>query len=502
MRTNVLLFFYLIYSTLAIVVGQNNSPFFQNHTNPKYFSYLLNSNKVDVDFLLNQPYTIRELALKSVENPLDSTIKFNKNFTTHLRKSHQNDSEAGYFYFDIFAKTEFSLLENSFLDVYKIKPSVGYFFKNFSFFYAVDADSRYAKDSLYFGTIGKTQSENFARASDAWVKYENTYMRVLFGRLSKNYGLPYQKGLLWSDNSFSFDQFSFDLFNKKLKYSYSFARLEDMFGFDVRDTLEPASLKKRFFTFHRLDYRISKKLNVSVSESILFGGNDNVPMFQYLNPSNFFFLSKMSDRKSYEEPSANALLAFDVLYKPHSKVSLFGQLLVDDIDFTKSLRDKYPDRLGFAANLIVTDLFPLSSFDISYRRISNWTYNSFYTWGNYLYYGQSLGYPQHGCESISLVFDYFAWSPFVFSSKYSYERSRVQDLRSPFIAQKSNFPIGDVEKFQKVEIALSWVSSYALSVDIGAGVIQKMDKTPFLSNDVSFMLWSRVVFYNVLSRKL
>jgi hypothetical protein len=142
---------------------------------------------------------------------------------------------------------------------------------------------------------------------------------------------------------------------------------------------------------HRFEIAITPKIEIAFTETMLFGGENQNVIFQYINPVNFFYLSKLGERKGLEEDFGNSATSLEVFYKPISKVTLFGQFLLDDMDFTKALRAKYPDRIGFSAKIVLSDLWPRSQIYLKYNRISNWTYNSFYTWGNYIYYGRSLG---------------------------------------------------------------------------------------------------------------
>jgi hypothetical protein len=195
-------------------------------------------------------------------------------------------------------------------------------------------------------------------------------------------------------------------------------------------------------SLHRLELKLNPKLHIGLSESVIFGGRDNSPQLKYISPSSVFFLSKMNDRKNDLEGSANALMSIDILFKPTKKMTFYAQGLIDDIDFTKFLRSVYPDRLGILAKVIVSDPIPASQLSMTYAKISNWTYNSFYTWGNYTYYGKSLGYPQHGLEKLELTFNYFGMSSFMLNGRLGFEQYRRQALMAPFIAKKTAFPIG------------------------------------------------------------
>jgi hypothetical protein len=222
---------------------------------------------------------------------------------------------------------------------------------------------------------------------------------------------------------------------------------------------------------HRLEFSFSQKLKFAISESVIFGGKYQSLLFQYLNPVNIFYISKLSDRKGYEEGDANVLMSLEFLYKPVKRITIFTQFLLDDMDFTKKLRKQFPDRTGFSSKLVYSDPFPGSQIYLIYNRISNWTYNSFYNWGNYTFYGKSLGYPKNGVENLTVGLDVFRFSPFIIRLWAKKEREREQDLKSPFIAEKTSFPIGIPQKSSSVQAEAIWFPKSWINASISTEYI-------------------------------
>lgn len=342
----------------------------------------------------------------------------------------------------------------------------GYTYKGFQFFHRYRMDENYLHDTLYFGATGKLMQPVFGRTSESLLQWSNKSIRLFIGRLGHNLGLIDEPSLILSMNPFSYDQVGMAFTSSFLRFTTTFGRLEDKVSYDIRDTSINPSLSKRFLSVHRLEMSILKNLKIGLTESILFGGTDDIPMFQYLNPANLFFFSKMSDRKGYEERNSNPIIALEVLYKPLKPLTLFTQLMIDDMDVVKTLREKYPDRVGITAKAIYTDPFQGSQVSFTFTRISNWTYNSFYTWGNYTYYGKSLGYPGNGVERYCMSLDVFRFAPFIMKLNLIIESQRAQDLEAAFVAVKSEFPIGIPEKslgiqFNATYFPKSWVNVIA-----------------------------------------
>jgi len=318
----------------------------------------------------------------------------------------------------------------------------GYAYKNFGLYYRFETDQAFQNDTIYFGSTGKLQNPIYYRTSEAYLKWDIMNVSLFVGRSGINCGIMNEPSLILSDNPLSYDRGGMIFTNRVLRFTTFISRLDDMFGYDIRDSIPNYSWNKRYFSVHRFEISVTPKIEFAFTETMLYGGEDQNILFQYINPVNFFYLSKLGERKGYEEDYANALASFELYYKPVKKITFYGQFLIDDMDFTQELREQYPDRLGFTGKLVLSDLWPGSQIFMTYNRISNWTYNSFYTLGNYTFYGQSLGYPKHGDENIILGFDYFSLYPFIVSIHGKWERERNQDLQSPFIAEKTEFPIG------------------------------------------------------------
>jgi hypothetical protein len=434
--------------------GQVSQPYFQLDRHNLYIDYLINSGRILIPHPLNQPYRVNEL-LDSLPLP---KLKYDEHLTELLRHdlllfNIRQDSlprydrlvggaEAGNRMNNINNNFDNNLFGNVFLT---------YSYKNLEFYYRFDADEAFKNDEDYFGGTGKLEKPISARSGIAYLQWDSKFITLFAGRMLQNYGLNNESGLLISSNPFSYDQIGLQFTTRLLKFSSFFARLEDIYGYDIRDSVTTPYWNKRYMSVHRLEFSISQKLNLAISESVIFGGKSQQILFQYLNPINIYYISKISDRKGYEESNANVLMSLEMLYKPVNKITIFTQFLIDDMDFTKKLRRQYPDRIGFSGKLIYSDPFPGTQFYLKYNRVSNWTYNSFYSWGNYTFYGKSLGYPKNGVENLTAGFDVFRFSPFILRLLVKKEQEREQDLKSPFIPEKTSFPIGIPQKSSSLQ---------------------------------------------------
>jgi hypothetical protein len=493
----------LVFSVISIASsGQVFSPYYTNATYQKYLNYLIYSGKLKIEHPLSQPYGAIELgdSLPHDEHLHDSIRQFSAHihsFASALRADLKRryvspediKNENGNMIIGSEPGNRNNL--NSKINTNDFLGSVfsTYSFRNLGLYSSVTVDEAYRRDSLYFGSTGKLENKVVSRTDESYLQWQNRNFIFFAGRINRNLGSSGFGSLILSDESFSFDHFAFTFRNKILKYTSLFGRLNDIDGFDVRDSVAKYQWSKRFLTIHRFEISISKKIEIAFTDVILFGGKDAFPQFQYLNPVNFLFMSKMSDRKGYEEGNANALMCFDLYFKPSSHLTLFGQFLIDDIDIKKSLRKIYPDRLGYSAKVIYSDLFPASQIYLSYNRISNWTYTSFYTWGNYTYYGKGLGYPQNGSENLKLGFDVFKFYPFMFGLEVLEEQYREQELNAPFIAIKTDFPIGTPQNSFSVKLNTTYIPASFISANLS---------TEFVAfNNYGFIKSEKQSFFNI-----
>lgn len=221
-----------------------------------------------------------------------------------------------------------------------------------------------------------------------------------------------------------------------------------------------------------------------------------------MNPFVPFFLSKNNQRLSTEENIANVNSALEIYWKPYNRLTLYSQVLIEDIDFKEENRKKFPSRLGLSGKLILTDYF-INGLQLSagYNRLSNWTYNSFYTWGNYVYNNKSLGYPKNRVENFRADIDYFGKPPFIISSSVMYERSGVQDLSAAFIAEKTEFPLGVVQNNISIDLSVKYFPANYLNAEMYLQW-QKYDNYDYMVNKEKTNLTVGLSAHYYLNKKI
>lgn len=433
------------------------SPYFNIRYHYRFIDYALNSETISLNHILSQPFSSAELLHAIDERDRENNNKYwfdilKKDLNKYV--SHDSLTAA----WNAGVRPSFSFRRSSELSQGRPRLEVwGYYSLPYFVLYTDGAFDQNLKDDPDF--YGRLDNILIGRMNDAYVQFKYRGLQLFGGRLSRNLGTVTEPSLVFSSNPFSFDLYGFDLAGKFLKFSFYFTRLNDIFGFDIQEEEPTYRWTKRFFYLHRLELSLSRNLGVAVSEMVINGGERQGFLPFFLNPANLFRPAERNQQAG-EEKSANILYAAEAYWKPTPKVTIYGQFLLDDIDFTKELREEFPDRLGYSAKLVFTDLFADGTQIYAvYNRIDNWTYISFKSWENYIYHGKSIGFPNNAVENIKVGYDHFGYPPFIFSSFIKYERLGEQDWATTFDNTVRKFPRGVVQQMFNINLNIEYFRS-------------------------------------------
>lgn len=415
--------FILLFIPLTKSYCQNNDYYIDNEIFYKHFEYLINSKKIDVLHPLSQPYSVRQL--KQISSRKKNIVEcYSKKIVLNEIKKHNKKSKLIFpYHLKLSMENQEDICFNK-----KVKLGTGYTFKNITSEFDLEFNTIHKFDSLRFLSVGKLGNQILYTPKKAYMKFSKNNLELFFGRISRNFGYINEYSLINSNYSYPADHFLVNFYNKKLNFSFISTRLNDTFSYDSRDSTLNYNWNKRYFSLHRIEYNLNKKLIIALTESVLYGGNNQNLLPMYLNPVNFYFLSKLNDDFVFEEKEANIMGAIDLFYNPNSKYSFYFQFLIDDIDFQSTLREQFPDRTGLTGIINLTDFFSNSQVSLKYKNISKQTYLSFYTFGNHTNFGRSLGYPKNGIEEFEISLDLFNISKLWLNIKYKHIKEISQNF--------------------------------------------------------------------------
>ncbi|HET9055816.1 MAG TPA: hypothetical protein VFN30_03105 [Chitinophagaceae bacterium] len=179
----------------------------------------------------------------------------------------------------------------------------------------------------------------------------------------------------------------------KFNYQNIFAELNPKF---IRsgDYLLP----KKYAAMHHLSINLKKWLNIGAFESVVFGRTNQLEL-GYLNPLIFY----RTIEGNIGSPD-NVILGFDFKANFAKKFQLYGQLLIDELNFKELRKDKtwWGNKFGFQLGGKYINAFNISNLDLqaevnivrpfTYSHYADITQNDFPV-ANYTHYNQPLAHP-------------------------------------------------------------------------------------------------------------
>jgi hypothetical protein len=445
----ILLILSLLISLPLFLIAQNHLLFLDNATFYSYIDYLINSGNINIEFPLQQPYSLKILDKNDRSTPI------NTYFINYLNEFYGNKNTTVGLHLH-------NATEKSHIWRFQYRGDFNFFYHNqyISFVNRTIVDSRYKNDPYYAGDLSEANHWLYGRVNDAFLDLKLGEFNLFVGRLSRNWGPITSLGLLVSNNPYTYDQIYFSYTHNRLKLSWIFAPLEDLQGIEYQpeDSIYVDwGVANKYINGHRLDIRIRDNFHLGLTEMAIYGGPDRRFELAYANPMTFYYGVQRNDKKGM-----NGLWLLDVFYKPSSKISLYGQFLIDDIivnnDPGVDDRARYPDRLGMqmsfrSGNLLLNGL----NLNLTYIRIWNRTYQSLRSWENYHYRGLGLGYPHAACKEVKFKIGYWGLFPLFIENKYTVGRYGNVSLQNIFPCKHESFPVKPVKNIQTNEFSLYYL---------------------------------------------
>jgi hypothetical protein len=154
----------------------------------------------------------------------------------------------------------------------------------------------------------------------------------------------------------------------------------------------------RYMAFHHASINIGKKFNLGFFESVVFSPKDSVNNntfdASYLNP--VIFLRPIEQQNG---SSDNALLGIDFKWNALKKISLYGQVVLDEFVLAEATSGKgwWGNKYALQAGLKYIDIAGVSNLDlqVEFNQARPYTY-SHNTSSSYSNYSQSLAHPMGG----------------------------------------------------------------------------------------------------------
>ena len=232
----------------------------------------------------------------------------------------------------------------------------------------------------------------------AFVTAEVAGIDIGVGRQFFDWDVGDSGGLILSDASPALDSVSLEGEFKSVRGTAVFAVLNRMW----HDDGATRYLARRYFGAHRVHWKPSDRVELSVSETILYGGDVRPMEWYYLNPLLPFYASQFnaSTESHPDFLDDNAMFGFDARWSPRWGWAIYGELVVDDYRYDPESND--PHALGWTVGLHRAGWLDRGEWRAEYTRVGRYTYTHLVQEQQYTHFGASLGDPA-GNDSDALV---------------------------------------------------------------------------------------------------
>ncbi len=291
------------------------------------------------------------------------------------------------------------------------------------------------------------QERGRASFDQGGINYRKGAFSIFVGRDELSWGADRQRGLLFSGSANNMDMLKIALGSDRFRFVSFQSRLRR-----GEDEQWPESMR-RFVSGHRLEVLVRPSLSLSISEAVIYGGENRAFEWVYLNPLTALYAEQWNSE--YED---NVLIAGDFAWLIPKRAEVRGELMVDDFQYDFSTEPH-----EFAAGLTLAAVNPMhpeaSMFGGSYYHVRNRTYGHYVDWNRFVFEGKVIGYPDGpDGDKLRLWISLALPDAMFWKLDYVYRRrgeSRATDTLER-VGSKVRFPSGVVETLRALGLDVSW----------------------------------------------
>ena len=168
--------------------------------------------------------------------------------------------------------------------------------------------------------------------TEAYLSYTpSNYFNFQFGH-GKNFIGDGYRSMILSDVTMPYTYFKINTTFWKIKYTNLWMWMQDV----RKELTEDGAFRQKYMAIHYLSWNVSKRLNLGFFETVIWDNvNDRGFDVTYLNPLIFYTAAEFSTGTR----AGNAFLGLTAKYKLKDEVTLYSQLLLDELrisEFTSS----------------------------------------------------------------------------------------------------------------------------------------------------------------------
>ena len=245
---------------------------------------------------------------------------------------------------------------------------------------------------------GRTYKDNgfdYAKSSGYLSFQASDNFTLQFGHGKHFIGNGY-RSLLLSDNAFNYPFLRLQTSFGKFSYTNLYAEFQDMKNYlSVENNYDYMGYAKKYMSSHYLSYKLNKKFNIGIYESIIWKSNHSLGAngfdVNYLNPIIFF----RPVEYSINSPD-NAIIGLDLKYNLTLKSNIYAQLILDEFTLKeiKANNGYWANKYGYQIGFKYYDLLNITNLTLHLERnhARPYTY-SHWNNANYGHYNEELAHP-------------------------------------------------------------------------------------------------------------
>ncbi|HIM11292.1 TPA: hypothetical protein EYM26_10855 [Candidatus Poribacteria bacterium] len=258
-----------------------------------------------------------------------------------------------------------------------------------------------------------------------------------------------------SDNSPPFDLILISSNFSSVRGTAFISKLDRMWHQDTR-----RYLADRYLSGHRLDWRLSDRIELGISEIVLYGGDARGLEWYYLNPILPYYASQFNadTQKEGLTRNDNVMLLFEGAVRPIKGLRIYGELFVDDFSY---IGHGDPNDLAFLTGIIWNNLLKSQRLSLvsEYVRVNRWTYTHLVEENQYTHFGSIIGHRiGNDADQLYLEANYWLNADTRLALFCQFNRNGEANVDHRFRGEKYSevtFPSGTVEGKHQIGCDLS-----------------------------------------------
>ncbi|MBT3612133.1 MAG: hypothetical protein HN522_04240 [Flavobacteriales bacterium] len=276
----------------------------------------------------------------------------------------------------------------------------------------------------------KTTGFDYAMSS-GYVSYRANKMFVVQFGHGKHFIGDGHRSLLLSDNTFNYPYLRLQTRFWKVQYTNLYTELQDINYFADNGidnsyfNYDYMGFAKKYMSSHYLSINVTKKLNISLFESVIWRMNHAPGStgfdVNYLNP-----IVMLRPVEFSVGSDGNVLVGLNLKYKLPFSSYFYGQLMFDEftLEQIKSNNGYWANKFAYQLGYKIFNAFSIDNLSLQteYNLARPYTYSHFNTQQNYAHYNQPLAHPLGANFSELLLLINYRWKNFIIDGKIIFSK--------------------------------------------------------------------------------